>query len=84
MARIGFDGRDLLRKRTGVVNYTLELARRLGHRPDAELMVYADRFRDRAWNVKVPTPAMIAKAKNMSSPAATAPSELSERSETRA
>jgi glycosyltransferase involved in cell wall biosynthesis len=46
--RIGFDGRDLLRKRTGVVNYTLELARRLSQRADAEMVVYADGFRDPA------------------------------------
>src|SRR5919197_1823932 len=44
--RVGFDGRDLLRKRTGVVNYTVELARRLAQRPDAELIVYADGFVD--------------------------------------
>ena len=44
--RIGFDGRDLLRKRTGVVNYTLELARRLSRRADGDLLVYADTFRD--------------------------------------
>src|SRR5919204_1046149 len=46
--RIGFDGRDLLRKRTGVVNYTLELARRLCRRPDGELLVYTDPFQDLA------------------------------------
>jgi glycosyltransferase involved in cell wall biosynthesis len=44
--RIGFDGRDLLRKRTGVVNYTLELARRFARRSDGELCVYADTFHD--------------------------------------
>jgi glycosyltransferase involved in cell wall biosynthesis len=44
--RVGFDGRDLLRKRTGVVNYTVELARRLGQRSEAELLVYVDGFRD--------------------------------------
>jgi len=37
-----------------------------------------------AWNVKAPTPAMITKAKSTHSPAATASSELSERSENRA
>jgi len=46
--RVGFDGRDLLRKRTGVVNYTLELARRFSQRADAEMLVYADGFRDPA------------------------------------
>jgi glycosyltransferase involved in cell wall biosynthesis len=46
--RIGFDGRDLLRKRTGVVNYTLELARRFSARADGQLLVYADGFRDPA------------------------------------
>ena len=45
---IGFDGRDLLRKRTGVVNYTLELARRFSGRADGQLLVYADNFRDPA------------------------------------
>jgi glycosyltransferase involved in cell wall biosynthesis len=45
---IGFDGRDLLRKRTGVVNYTLELARRCSRRGDGRLLVYADGFCDPA------------------------------------
>jgi glycosyltransferase involved in cell wall biosynthesis len=44
--RIGFDGRDLLRKRTGVVNYAVHLAAQLSHQPDAELIVYADNFED--------------------------------------
>ncbi len=46
MTRIGFDGRDLLRKRTGVVNYAVHLAAHLSSRPDAELIVYSDTFRD--------------------------------------
>ncbi len=46
MLRIGFDGRDLLRKRTGVVNYTVHLARLLAHRPDVDFLVYADGFAD--------------------------------------
>jgi len=44
--RVGFDGRDLLRKRTGVVNYAVHLARALGSRSDAELLVYADAHHD--------------------------------------
>lgn len=44
--RIGFDGRDLLRKRTGVVNYTVHLAREGARRPDATLLVYADTYAD--------------------------------------
>src|SRR6266851_6935915 len=41
--RVGLDGRDLLRKRTGVVNNTVNLARVLtaDHRPD--VIVYVDR-----------------------------------------
>jgi len=46
--RVGFDGRDLLRKRTGVVNYAVHLARALGSRADAELLVYADAHHDPA------------------------------------
>ncbi len=46
--RVGFDGRDLLRKRTGVVNYAVQLARHLACRGDAELVVYADAFDDPA------------------------------------
>jgi glycosyltransferase involved in cell wall biosynthesis len=44
--RIGFDGRDLLRKRTGVVNNAVYLARYLAQRRDGELVVYADSFVD--------------------------------------
>lgn len=44
--RIGFDGRDLLRKRTGVVNHAVHLAAHLARQPDAELIVYADNFED--------------------------------------
>jgi glycosyltransferase involved in cell wall biosynthesis len=44
--RVGFDGRDLLRKRTGMVNYAVHLAQRLARRDDAELVVYADSFVD--------------------------------------
>ena len=43
MPRIGFDGRDLLRKRTGVVNNTLNLARQLTRGHAAEFVVYVDR-----------------------------------------
>jgi glycosyltransferase involved in cell wall biosynthesis len=46
MLRIGFDGRDLLRKRTGVVNYAVHLAQHLAVRPDASFVVYADHFHD--------------------------------------
>jgi glycosyltransferase involved in cell wall biosynthesis len=46
--RIGFDGRDLLRKRTGVVNNAVHLARLLAERADGELIVYADTFVDPA------------------------------------
>jgi glycosyltransferase involved in cell wall biosynthesis len=41
--RVGLDGRDLLRKRTGVVNNTLHLARELSASHPAELRVYVDR-----------------------------------------
>jgi glycosyltransferase involved in cell wall biosynthesis len=41
--RVGFDGRDLLRKRTGVVNNTLHLARELTASHPSEVVVYADR-----------------------------------------
>lgn len=44
--RVGFDGRDLLRKRTGIVNYAVHLARQDTGRPDCELLVYADNFED--------------------------------------
>lgn len=40
--RVGFDGRDLLRPRTGVVNNTVHLARELSTRHPAEFLVYAD------------------------------------------
>jgi glycosyltransferase involved in cell wall biosynthesis len=43
MLRVGFDGRDLLRKRTGVVNNALYLTRELRTSHPAELIVYADR-----------------------------------------
>jgi glycosyltransferase involved in cell wall biosynthesis len=46
--RIGFDGRDLLRKRTGVVNNAVHLARVLADRPGDEFIVYADTFVDPA------------------------------------
>lgn len=40
--RVALDGRDLLRKRTGVVNNTLHLARELSHAHPGEVLVYAD------------------------------------------
>ena len=43
MPRVGLDGRDLLRKRTGVVNNTLHLARELSLTHGSELTVYVDR-----------------------------------------
>lgn len=43
--RVGFDGRDLLRKRTGVVNVTVHLARELSRAHPADITVYADRPR---------------------------------------
>ena len=46
--RIGFDGRDVLRKRTGVVNYAVHLAAQLAQRQDGELIVYADAYADPA------------------------------------
>jgi len=42
VVRVGFDGRDLLRKRTGVVNNTLHLARELSASHPSEVIVYAD------------------------------------------
>ncbi len=42
MPRVGFDGRDLLRKRTGVVNNTLHLARELSAAHASRVIVYAD------------------------------------------
>jgi glycosyltransferase involved in cell wall biosynthesis len=41
--RVGFDGRDLLRKRTGVVNNALHLARELTLTHPAEMRIYVDR-----------------------------------------
>ena len=43
MPRVGFDGRDVLRKRTGVVNNTLHLARELTAAHPSEVVVYVDR-----------------------------------------
>src|SRR5579859_7081985 len=43
MPRVGFDGRDLLRKRTGVVNNTVYLAHELGSAHPTEFLVYVDR-----------------------------------------
>jgi glycosyltransferase involved in cell wall biosynthesis len=45
MVRVGFDGRDLLRQRTGVVNNTLHLACELSAGHPSEVIVYADRPR---------------------------------------
>jgi glycosyltransferase involved in cell wall biosynthesis len=44
--RVGFDGRDLLRKRTGIVNNTLHLARELSVAHAPELVVYVDTPRE--------------------------------------
>jgi glycosyltransferase involved in cell wall biosynthesis len=41
--RIGFDGRDLLRKRTGVVNNATHLARELTAQHPRDVVVYVDR-----------------------------------------
>jgi glycosyltransferase involved in cell wall biosynthesis len=41
--RVGFDGRDVLRKRTGVVNNTLQLARELTLAHPSDVLVYTDR-----------------------------------------
>ena len=41
--RVALDGRDVLRKRTGVVNNTLHLARQLTATHPADILVYADR-----------------------------------------
>lgn len=47
--RVGFDARDVLRKRTGVVNYTLHLARALGRQGDGSVfLAYVDGFSDPA------------------------------------
>jgi glycosyltransferase involved in cell wall biosynthesis len=43
MLRVGIDGRDLLRKRTGVVNNTLHLARELTAAHPSEVIIYTDR-----------------------------------------
>ncbi len=43
MPRVALDGRDVLRKRTGVVNHTLELARQLTAAHPSDVLVYADR-----------------------------------------
>ena len=43
MPRVGLDGRDLLRQRTGVVNNTVNLARELTAAHRADVMVYVDR-----------------------------------------
>ena len=43
MPRVGFDGRDLLRKRTGVVNNAVHLATELHTAHPREVVVYADR-----------------------------------------
>jgi glycosyltransferase involved in cell wall biosynthesis len=42
MPRVGFDGRDLLRKRTGVVNNTLHLASELSAAHASDVIVYTD------------------------------------------
>jgi glycosyltransferase involved in cell wall biosynthesis len=44
--RVALDGRDLLRKRTGVVNNTLHLARELTAAHPGEVVVYADNPND--------------------------------------
>src|SRR5215470_12064116 len=41
--RVGFDGRDVRRKRTGVVNNAVHLARHLSATHRSQLIVYADR-----------------------------------------
>ena len=43
MLRVGFDGRDLLRKRTGVVNNAVHLARELTTAHPGQVVVYVDR-----------------------------------------
>src|SRR6266851_5803769 len=43
MPRVGLDGRDLLRKRTGVVNNSLHLARELTASHPNDVIVYVDR-----------------------------------------
>jgi glycosyltransferase involved in cell wall biosynthesis len=42
MPRVGFDGRDLLRPRTGVVNNALHLARELSIAHPSDVLVYVD------------------------------------------
>jgi glycosyltransferase involved in cell wall biosynthesis len=50
VARVGFDGRDLLRKRTGVVNNAVHLATELHAAHPGELVVYVDRSAvDASW-----------------------------------
>lgn len=44
--RIGFDGRDLLRRRTGVTGYAASLAQQLSQVGRADFRVYADTFAD--------------------------------------
>jgi glycosyltransferase involved in cell wall biosynthesis len=47
--RVGFDGRDLLRRRTGVVNYAVHLARELTSSGDAaQFRIYVDDHRAEA------------------------------------
>ena len=43
MPRVALDGRDVLRKRTGVVNNTLHLARQVTADHPADVLVYVDR-----------------------------------------
>jgi glycosyltransferase involved in cell wall biosynthesis len=43
MPRVGIDGRDLLRRRTGVVNNSVHLARELSAAHGSEFVVYVDR-----------------------------------------
>lgn len=54
--RVGFDGRDLLRKRTGVVNVTVHLARELSRGHPGEITVYADRTPASAGSGEAPPP----------------------------
>jgi glycosyltransferase involved in cell wall biosynthesis len=48
LTSVGLDGRDLLRKRTGVVNNTLHLARELSRTHPDQMRVYVDRPRAEA------------------------------------
>ena len=55
MVRVGIDGRDLLRKRTGVVNNAVYLARHMAARQGrAELIVYVDRHQEEVPPAGVP------------------------------